>query len=81
MTASGLWSLGPTAKATRLYQIDIGSFSPSAMVRAADGSVYIGLRQYVLKLDRSNGSWRETWLTLAACLKVEMKDGICDCAR
>lgn len=37
------------------------------------------LRQYVLNLDQSKGSWRETWLTPAACLKVEMRSGRCEC--
>jgi catechol 2,3-dioxygenase-like lactoylglutathione lyase family enzyme len=25
--------------------------------------LYVGLRHYVVKLEQSNGQWRETWLT------------------
>lgn len=82
LTQSGVWSTGPSGDVTRLYQIDMASFSPNAIVRTRDGSLYIGLRHYVLKLAQSNSIWHETWFTPAACANVAMRDdGTCQCVR
>jgi hypothetical protein len=80
LTASGLWSFEPKGSVTRLHRTDIGTFSPSAIVRAPDGAIYVGLRHYVVKLEPSSGQWRETWMAPAACTTVEMRDGRCECA-
>jgi hypothetical protein len=79
LTESGLWSIEPRSKARRIYQTDIGRFSASAIVRASDAGLYVGLRHYVLKLEELNGKWRETWFTPAACVKVELRRGQCEC--
>lgn len=79
LTESGLWSAESTGSPNHLYEMDLGRSSASAMAGHADGSVYIGLRHYVLRLQPSNGRWRETWYTPASCLNVELRAGTCEC--
>ena len=80
LTVSGLWSVEPRGIVRQLHQTDIGTYSASAIVRARDGAIYVGLRHYVVKLEQYRGQWRETWLTPAACTKVETKGDRCECA-
>jgi hypothetical protein len=80
LTESGLWSREPGGVASQIYQSSIGQLSASAMVRAPDGGIYVGLQHYVVKLEQSNGEWRETWFTPSVCMKVEMKQDRCECA-
>ena len=80
LTVSGLWSVEPKGIVRRLHQTDIGTYSASALVRARDGAIYVGLRHYVVKLQQSRGQWRENWLTPAACTRVETRGDRCECA-
>ncbi|HKW00130.1 MAG TPA: hypothetical protein VJN96_09905 [Vicinamibacterales bacterium] len=79
LTESALWSVEPGGVVTQLHQSRIGELSASAMVRAPDGGIYVGLRHYVVKLDQSNGQWRETWFAPSVCATVEMKENRCEC--
>lgn len=81
LTDSGLWSADPKGNATRLHPIELGEFAATALVRAPDNALYIGLRHYVLKIEETDGKWRQTWFTPAACKKVELKRGRCECVQ
>jgi hypothetical protein len=79
LTESGLWSTDPRGTTSRIYEVDLSGLSASAIVRAPDRGLYLGLRHYVLRLQESNGNWRETWYTPAGCRKVQIRLGECVC--
>jgi hypothetical protein len=79
LTESGLWSTDPRGTTGRIYEVDLSGLSASTMVRAPDADLYLGLRHYVLRLQESNGRWRETWYAPAGCGKVQMSGGECVC--
>jgi hypothetical protein len=79
LTQSGLWSADATGGPQRLYEADLGDFSPTSLVRGRDGALYIGLRYYVLRLAQAESHWSESWYVPAACQKVRLNDYRCEC--
>lgn len=78
LTESGLWSTDGV-RTQRIDALDLGGLAPTSLVRTADGSFYVGLRYYVLKLVEKARGWEESWLLPAACQKVQLADDSCEC--
>lgn len=52
------------------WRVDLGNLAPTSVARGADGSLYLGLRHYVLRLEHGESGWIETWLVRSDCTKV-----------
>jgi hypothetical protein len=50
------------------------------MAIAAGGSIYIGMRMFVLKLNERGGEYSEAWLLPNDCRKFYADTGKIDCA-
>jgi hypothetical protein len=78
-TESGIWVLKSTGHLTKLHEIELGRFSPSALIRGPDAALYLGLRHYVLRLEGKDSKWSETWLVPLNCRNVRLADYRCIC--
>jgi hypothetical protein len=63
----------------KLHTIDFGSLYPSSMVQESENVLYIGMRHYVLKLERTEPNWKETWFVKKGCIKTRVKEYKCLC--
>jgi len=78
LTESGLWVSDGFA-ARRVHAVDLGNLTPTSMVRAADGAVYVGMRYYVLRLAERGDVWEESWFVPASCQKMRFQEWECEC--
>ena len=78
ITESGLWSTQSAGPARRIYDAELGHYSPTSLARDANGVFYVGLRHYVL-LQILPAGWRESWYVPSACEKVQLKQHRCQC--
>ncbi len=53
---------------------------PNSMAIAADGSIYVGMRMFVLKINNQLGEYREEWLLPNECQKFSLDLSKLDCA-
>jgi hypothetical protein len=82
-TSDGITRVTSRGTAQRLWeQKNVGSLSPSSIVRTSDGLVYVGMRSWVLRVRGLNpGPPAVDLLTPAACLGFEpRKGGPCPCS-
>jgi hypothetical protein len=76
---TGIWTLRANGDLKKLYEISLGRFSPSSVVRGLDGALYLGLRHYVLRLAKEESKWSETWFVPSDCRNVRLVDYRCVC--
>jgi hypothetical protein len=53
---------------------------PNAIAITADGSIYVGMRMFVLKLNERGDEYSESWLLPNDCRKFHVEMGKIDCA-
>ena len=52
---------------------------PSSMVRLDDGTLYIGMRHFVVRLEPAHTTYREEWLLPASCQQFQVAGLDCVC--
>ena len=67
-------------KATTIQPIRSARLYPDSMAIEPDGTLWIGMRQFVVRLTPDGNRFAETWLVRAACVCATVKDLSCVCA-
>jgi len=57
----------------------MGLLYPNSIVEDAAGGIVVGLRFYVLRLERSGTGYKPVWYIPLACRKTRLKDYDCEC--
>jgi hypothetical protein len=82
VTGGGLWIVRADGSATLAVPLNFGMSYPRSLAIAPDGQRYIGMRRYVLMLERAGGGWQETWYGPARCPHSRRNEqGECSCTR
>jgi hypothetical protein len=80
LTESGLWQVLPGNRVQRLHALDdVGYLYPSSMVQDQDGTLYVGMRRYVLRLQPTEQGWEESWLVASNCVRARINEYSCQC--
>ena len=77
LTESGVWT-SDGRRAERALAFDFGGLTPTSIVRAADGALYVGMRHYVLRLAEHTSGWEDTWFSPVPCDLV-FREYECEC--
>lgn len=78
-TNSGIWLVRRTRAPLRLAAVDLGLLIPNSVLRAADGTIYVGLSALVLRLVPSEGGFDAEWMLPLGCEGLGVKAGVCVC--
>jgi hypothetical protein len=78
LTSTALFRLTPAGDLTKLRDVDFHGLYPNSLVRT-DGSLYIGMRHFVVRLTERDGRWHETWLAPKACARLAPSGDGCRC--
>src|SRR5262249_33443103 len=81
VTERGLWYLQAETPPRLVHELDPhANLDPDSLVRTADGTLFLGLRRYVLALTPDGDQWTETWFVPKDCLQVRLNGFYCVCA-
>lgn len=67
VTEGGLWIVRPDASADLAVPLEFGMAYPRSLAVAQDGRRYVGMRRYVLMLEKTATGWRDTWYGPTRC--------------
>jgi hypothetical protein len=67
-------------KAKVIQPMRTSSLYPDSMASDDDGTLWIGMRQFVLRLVPNGDQFTPTWFVRATCLKARARDLTCVCA-
>lgn len=79
LTESGLWEALPGNRTKKLHDLDVGLQYPNSMAHGPDGTLYVGMRRYVLRLQPLGARWAETWFVQSNCARASIRDYDCQC--
>jgi hypothetical protein len=79
LTTLGLVRVGGTSGIERLTTEGYPGLYPSSLVRLDDGTLYIGMRLFVVRLEPAHTNYREEWLLPARCQQFQMVGLECVC--
>ena len=67
-------------KATTIQPVRTAQLYPDSMAIDVDGTMWIGMRQFVVRLTPSGTRFTETWLVRESCVRATIRDLTCVCA-
>lgn len=69
VTSAGVFNVGDTV--TKIVDLELDGLMPSSVVAPEEGSLFIGLRHYVLHLRQTGDRWTQEWLAPEGCAAFE----------
>jgi hypothetical protein len=79
VTNSALVDISPAGSVKQLHQYKLNGLYPNSIVLKKDGTIYIGMRFFVLLLVPSPKGYEEQWLIPASCRKTKLVKWSCEC--
>jgi hypothetical protein len=79
LTSNALVRLNQAGEVTKLADADYQDLEPNSIVGARDGSFYVGMRHFVLRLWEHRGRWHEEWLVPKECTEFVQAEDDCLC--
>ena len=58
---SGVYRIDADLKSEELFKKDLSGFEPSSIAAVGDGSIYLGMRFFVLRLIPEQNHYRQQW--------------------
>ena len=81
LTGSALWFAQSNRQARKLYGLDLAGLYPNSIVQGPEDDIYIGMRHYVLRLQKNGSNWIETWFVQSGCVEAKIIEYKCECVR
>ena len=83
VTTHGIWSVSSTGASAALlhrYRRDLGMLYPNSVAAAPDGTIYVGMRLFVVRYTPHAGGYVEQWMVPGSCKKFHVRgfDCVCD---
>lgn len=80
LTHRGLFRLAMTGGVELVAKLDgLDGLNPESMARSPSGSVFIGMRHYVLQVDLKGDQIRQSWLVREECVTSKQEEFDCRC--
>lgn len=80
LTTESLMRVGHDRKATKIQPVRTSRLYPDSMAVDADGTLWIGMRQFVVRMTPNGERFTETWLVRESCVRATVRDLACVCA-
>lgn len=80
LTTASLLRIGADRIAVTIQPTRTSRLYPDSMAIDAAGELWIGMRQFVLRLTPASHGYRETWLVRESCVHARVADLACICA-
>lgn len=79
---SGVYRISSELKSEELFKKDLSGFEPNSIAIAGDGSIYLGMHFFVLRLIPEQKSYKQQWLVPSTCrnlhIEPEQRNCVCD---
>lgn len=79
LTTESLQRVGKDRKAVSIQPVTTAQMYPDSMAIDAAGELWIGMRQFVLRMTPAGGKYKETWLVRASCVRATVNGLSCVC--
>lgn len=79
LTDAGLVRVDAKGRTRLLVKTNYSGLYPSSMVRLDDGTLYIGMRRFVVRLTPAGDGYREDWLLPSDSRRFRMNESECEC--
>jgi hypothetical protein len=80
VTTHGVFRINSSGATDKLLSRNFGLLYPNSIASTKDGTVYVGMRLFVVRLVLRSGEYKEEWLTQKACAKFRTSDFQCMCS-
>jgi hypothetical protein len=81
VTTHGISQITSTGASEKLLSRSFGMLYPNSIVSSPDGTIYAGMRLFVVRLVLRSGKYREEWLVPEGCEKFHVRDFDCICTK
>lgn len=81
LTTKSLVRMGKDRKAVVIQPVKTASMYPDSMAIDAAGELWIGMRQFVVRMTPAGAMYKTTWLVRDSCVRAAVRDLRCVCAR
>jgi hypothetical protein len=81
LTARSLVRIDHEKHASAIQPVATRGLYPNSMVADADGSLWVGMRQFVLRLAAQGRRYAESWFVHKGCERPRVGDGDCKCQK
>jgi hypothetical protein len=81
VTTHGISRITATGASERLLSRSFGMLYPNSIVSAPDGTIYAGMRLFVVRLMLRSGGFTEQWLVPEHCEKFHVQGFDCVCTK
>ncbi len=79
VTTHGISRINSSGVTERLLSRNFGMLYPNSIISTADGTIYAGMRQFVVRVVLHSGKYVEEWLAPNGCAKFHIHDYDCIC--
>jgi hypothetical protein len=80
LTRNSLVRVGKDRKMVTIQPVRTASLYPDSMLIDAAGEIWIGMRQFVVRMTPVSDRYKETWLVRATCVRATVRDLDCVCS-
>lgn len=79
LTTKSLVRVGKDRKAVTIQPVRTAQMYPDSMLIDAAGELWLGMRQFVVRMTPVGTRYKETWLVREACVRATVRDLTCVC--